>query len=216
MRLKSIIVYSNDAAYAQTVRFAYEIKELEGLAVNARKAKWASLQPNSNNNNTSTNHQQITQAQLKEGELQNSYNELVYSGKAKRLLQLKPPTINFNLNKRELYIKHDPPSVSKYRARFRFNRMKVNEVLNQYKLRDNPYCDECEDEIESREHLLLHCPIYDAKRYELFNQLDSIDVPLNINTVLGDVICIKTKRNQLDVLKWTGHFIEYVVITRKL
>jgi hypothetical protein len=208
----------NNAAYAQTVRFAFEIKELEGLASNALGTRWALVQsPNNNtnsNNNASISHQQITREQLKQCELQNSYNELVYSGKAKRLIQLKP--VDMIDTNRELYIKHDPPLVSKYRARFRFNCMKTNEILNRYRLRNNPYCDECKDQIESREHIFLHCPMYDLKRYELVSRLNFIQVPLNINIILGDVSSINLRSSQLDTLKWTGHFIEYVVITRKL
>jgi hypothetical protein len=207
----------NDAAYAQTVRFAYEIKELEGLASNSFGTRWApaqSLNNNNNNNNISISHQQVTREQLKQCELQNSYNELVYSGKAKRLIQLK--SVSMVDTKRELYIKHDPPLISKYRARFRFNIMKTNETLYKYRLRSNPYCDECKDQIESREHTLLHCPIYDLKRYELINRLNYVQIPLNINIILGDVSSVKSQSSQLDLLKWTGDFIEYVVIARKL
>ena len=121
----------------------YEIKELEKLAQEGRK--WSTI---------TTTHQHITPTQLKQGELQNSYNELVYSGKAKRLMQLKPPILPNTIITRESYIKNDPPIISKYRARFRFNCAKTNEILYKYKQRSDDYCDECEDQTETRDHLL--------------------------------------------------------------
>ena len=142
---------------------------------------------------------------------------MVDSGKAKKFLLLKPSSSALSLE-RELYIKKDAVNVSKYRSRFRFNCMKTNELLNKYKLHENPFCDECKDQIESREHLLLECPVYEIKRTELRNELDFLKVNLNLNILLGDFSSIKKKSKnlQLQVLNRTGQFLDYITIARKL
>ena len=96
--------------------------------------------------------------------------------------------------------------------------MKTNELLNRYKLRDNQFCDECPDQIESREHVLLECPAYESKRFELQNQLNYSNLCLNLNIILGDFSSIREKSKQIQskILKYTGQFIEYITIARKL
>ena len=93
-----------------------------------------------------------------------------------------------------------------------------NELLSKYKLRDNQFCDECKSQIETREHLLLECPVYEVKRTELRNELDFLNIDLNLNILLGDFSSIKKKSKdlQLQVLNRTGQFLDYITITRKL
>jgi len=221
---------------ATNILFVLDIKirSLEGASENKddvnsdKKSNW--FVPNTdrkNNNNddgikvaSNINYRTATKTQLKQCELQISYQELIDSGKAKKFLLLKPLSSILSLE-RELYIKRDIVNTSKYRSRFRFNSMKINELLHKYKVRDNAFCDECKTEIESREHLLLDCPVYDAKRIELRNELDYFDVDFNLNILLGDFSSIKKgklklKELLLEVLKCTGLFLDYITTSRKL
>ena len=213
----------NNARYKQTVRFGYEIKELEGFDENSvKKMKWniSSGDPNNHNNKANINHQQVSKVQLTQCELQVSYTELISSGKAKKFLLLKS-SLNNNADaaaNRELYIKYDDVEISKYRARFRFNSMKLNELLHRYKLRDDAFCDECKDQVESREHVLLQCPLFEAKRNELQAQLNFSSTPLNLNIILADFSTIQkhSKKLQLEILKYTGDFLQFISTSRKL
>jgi hypothetical protein len=112
---------------------------------------------------------------------------------------------------------HDKPRVSRLRARFRFNRAKTNELLFRYRQTSSPTCPFCPNTTESRSHLLMECPEYHSQREVLRQKLLSLQYQLTINIILGDLRLIQLPvRFLLDILEWTGDFIEYVVETRHM
>jgi len=162
-------------------------------------------------------HRNLNSQSLKFKELQRSYTMWTKSNTASILQNLKP--ISLENKKRELYILHDKPHISRIRARFRFNRVRNNELLHRYKKSPTPECPFCHAPIESINHMLMECPEYSNERKILSDHLDQVihgSVPISINILLGDYRSIPyiNFSSLLEILNWTGKFIEFIVKTR--
>jgi hypothetical protein len=90
----------------------------------------------------------------------------------------------------EKYQSIDPPEASKIRARLRLNVAKNNDSLFKRKLIEQNQCNysHCSStsEIETREHVLLHCPRYQQLRNDMQLQLQMINIhTISIELLLG-------------------------------
>jgi hypothetical protein len=122
-----------------------------------------------------------------------------------------------NHNKCELYIKYDSVAISKARCKLRFERARFNDYLFKIKQSDTNRCPDCVDQIENTEHVLLHCPRYEAQRTLLANRLSEHNIPLSKKLLLGQLFnsnSIYSNRNKsfnpIELLAWTGDFINYI------
>lgn len=162
-------------------------------------------------------HMNITPSQLKQAESEATFTQLVTAKEAKQLVQLKQHNRQNNHNKCELYIKYDSVAISKARCKLRFERARFNDYLFKIKQSDTNRCPECVDQIENTEHVLLHCPRYEAKRTLLANRLSEHNIPLSKELILGQLFnsnSIYSNRNKsfnpIELLAWTGDFINYI------
>ena len=206
--------YNHDHQQVQSTRSYKGLIESLGSRVQALEGKLS-------NHNTQWNlndHKAPDRRELKLKELELSHTQWINSNTCLALQALKP--LHIEAIKKELYIVHDKPHISRLRARFRFNVAKTNQILFKYKQRASPNCPFCRHAIESREHILMECPEYQLERLALEHKLQrelQLNNPLTLNVILGDFRGIACpSQSLLDILAWTGNFIEFVVETRQL
>ena len=75
-------------------------------------------------------------------------------------------------------------------------------------------CAAC-DEIETREHFLLHCPRYAHTRFKYQQSLSAFGLRLDMATVLGEVSAPISQRHRREVLTITGNFVSELQTTRE-
>ena len=162
------------------------------------------------------NHRNIDYKELKYKELELAHKNWVESNVGSSLKHLKPT--RFASVKREFYIIHDKPHISRLRARCRFNKVRTNEILYKYKQSSSPNCPHCNGSTESIQHLLMDCAHYMLARQELIDQLkNNFHASLSLPIILGDFRLLSLpRRSLLDILEWTGSFIEYITKTRNI
>jgi hypothetical protein len=163
-------------------------------------------------------HRNLNIQNLKSKELQNSYHKWITSNTSITLRGLKP--LALQNHKREYYIVHDAPHISRFRALFRLNRFRNNELLFKYRQSPHPRCPFCDFPDESNFHILMDCPEYSNERKILNDRIRTLlhhSMPITMNILLGDYRSIPyiNKNSLLNILTWTGHFIEYIVERRK-
>ena len=88
------------------------------------------------------------------------------------------------------YLRADLPRVAVLRARLRFRRCRLNEILARMQLVPDARCAQCAlAEDETVEHVLLRCPAYDGPRAALVAALRAYvpGIVLSVPLVLGEV-----------------------------
>jgi hypothetical protein len=95
-----------------------------------------------------------------------------------KLLKFSPGT--------SCYISHDSPFVAARRARLRFDRSSLNASLFKRRCSPTDKCPVC-GLVEDTDHVLLHCPAYDAARQACKAAFAFHKVDFNAGILLGQV-----------------------------
>jgi hypothetical protein len=117
-------------------------------------------------------HREIDLRKLKFRELFLTHSKW-FNSNTSVTLRLLRPSIPSNF-KREFYLLHDLPHISRLRARFRFDRYPNMALLYKYQKVPSPACPFCNSLYESSFHILLECPQYRDQRQELIRKLYSL------------------------------------------
>jgi hypothetical protein len=113
------------------------------------------------------------------------------------------------------YLRFDPKPLACHRARLRFNLTRLNASMFKRGLVSTDKCTTCQDEVETREHFLLHCPRYAHTRFKYQQSLSAFDLRLDLATVLGEVSTPISNRRRREVLCITGKFVSELQSTRE-
>ena len=105
----------------------------------------------------------------------------------------------------------DSRRVAVLRTRLRFNVARTGDVQFARHLASDDSCPLC-GAGDSREHLLLQCPVFDAERYELSALCSEYDVHLTVPAVLGEPLPRIGFRRAF--LRATTRFLETVLARR--
>lgn len=125
-----------------------------------------------------------------------------------KLIKLNPGTSD--------YLLHDNRRVSAVRARLRHDRASLALSLHIRRVEGfpSPNCPDCLMP-ESVEHCLLECKRLNAERLALKAQLDELQVPVNLDIVLGHINDLPVAK-RLSVLQITAAFLQDIDRRRKL
>ena len=86
------------------------------------------------------------------------------------------------------YLAIDGKRLAMLRARLRFNRSSLNHSLYRRGLTESRYCSTCGDGVdETADHVVMHCPAFDATRYQVRCALSYYRLPLSTPLALGHV-----------------------------
>jgi hypothetical protein len=108
-----------------------------------------------------------------------------------------------------VYLLSEPRHISAIRARLRFGIARVNVVLFKHKLSATDQCLHC-GQLDSIDHVLLHCKQFDREREVCHKGLAAIGVPLGLEALLaGDEFC----GNCLPI---TSQFLSHINSLRQL
>ena len=96
------------------------------------------------------------------------------------------------------------PSDASVISRLRFNRARLNQSLHKRRISPTDKCPTCVDAVETVEHVVMHCPRYDAFRFACFCSLAAItkQPPLSSSFPFPFLLCsfpnsvIKAHANQ--------------------
>lgn len=88
------------------------------------------------------------------------------------------------------YLSHDSRSVAVTRARFRMNRANLNSWLFRYGAIPTSACPKCNDPNEDADHVLLHCPAYDAARRTCHLRFSQLGCPFTVDVLLGSLASV--------------------------
>jgi len=112
------------------------------------------------------------------------------------------------------YLAHDKRHVARARARFRFDRSLTHLVRS--RLIDRYISNlcthqSCIDTIHSREHGLLHCPMFDVERHRCVHDLTLLDfsISFDLSFMLGASLH-SDKSIQSSIFDVTGRYLVYV------
>jgi hypothetical protein len=86
------------------------------------------------------------------------------------------------------YLYSDSKGLAMFRARLRFNVAFNHEFFRRnLRLASSPDCSHCPGVPETRDHVLLHCPLFDHARYNCELLLSRSNLPLSLPVLLGGV-----------------------------
>ena len=92
------------------------------------------------------------------------------------------------------------------RTRLRFNQARLNHSLFLRSLVASPFCEDCPQEPETPEHVLMWCPRYMVERASLWNMLEFLGVEVRLDVILGNATSVQATIRRA-VLQLTSRFI---------
>jgi hypothetical protein len=109
------------------------------------------------------------------------------------------------------YLEMEDRRTAILRARLRFNKALLNESLHSRQLTSSPFCPEiaCRHQVESPEHLLLHCPRFEHLRFNMMIVFASINVQMCARLLLGEVGDLPHSLRRI-VLEISGRYLHQI------
>jgi hypothetical protein len=192
---------------AQELFFARQLAYLKKLPIHAKSRIPFSVCLARAETDLGVRHQRVTRSDLHKAAHSAQDRELVGATAASLFKRVQSRV------KPASYLLSDPRPTAVLRARFRLNRANLNAWLYRCGAVPAPRCPKCNHPSEDLDHVILHCPAYNAPRLACQAELLRLGAPSSLPVLLGSMDDVP-QNHRRSCLAATATFVSNISASR--